>query len=116
MEQWIGALVWLAVVVALLQWASRKWRHRPLPLLAAHGISLVLSMFLWSLLAPADQSTFAQRLFLSAVMYIPPQLVLLLLDWWGISHPTSFFRGPSASIRRPRQLPEKDRLIERGKR
>lgn len=95
MLQWIGALVWLAVVVSLLQGASRKWRHRPLPLPAAHGISLVLSMFLWSLLEPADQSTFTQRLLYSGVMYIPPQLVLLLLDWWGISHPTSFFRGPS---------------------
>lgn len=95
MVQWIGALAWLAVVVILLQRASRRWRHRPLPLLAAHGISLVLSMFLWSLLEPADQSTFTQRLLVSAVMYIPPQLALLLLDWWGISHPTSFFRGPS---------------------
>jgi hypothetical protein len=95
MAQWIGALVWLAVVVSLLQGASRKLRHRPLPLLAAHSISLILSMVLWSLLEPADQNTFTQRLFVSAVMYIPPQLVLLVLDWWGISHPTSFFRGPS---------------------
>jgi len=95
MGLWPTVLVQLAVVVWLLQWISKKWRHRPLPLFVAHGISVLLNVFVTPLFATDAMLTYGQLASLTALLYVPGQLVVLSLDRWGMSHPTRFFRGLS---------------------
>lgn len=98
MAEWIGALVPAYLVVWLLQLISKKWRKRLIPLAAAHAASLVICVLLWIWGGSGEGKTSAQLVTMGLLVYLPPQLFWLAVDFGTRNKTAGFLRGPSRSI------------------
>ena len=95
----IAIWLWFYAAVRLIQFLSLKIRRRTFSLPVAHLISLVGSTLL-NAATTTDQGTYANEAIRSFALYLVPQVVWLLTDWYivknlaSLSHKVAQY-GPS---------------------